>query len=39
MSTILKETFLRETQLRQSSSKYNWSRNLQEQTFGQTKTK
>jgi hypothetical protein len=39
MSTILKETFLRESQLKNSSHKFNWSKTYTEQTFGQTRVK
>ena len=39
MSNILKETFLRESQIKQSSSKFAWSKTYQDQNFGETKVK
>lgn len=39
MSTILKETFFRESQLKNSSNKFNWSKTYQDQSFGHTMVK
>jgi hypothetical protein len=39
MASILKETFLREREIKNSSSKYEWSKTFKDQNFGQTKIK